>query len=34
VDCSMADRCDLAACVVAEVAFYSVGSPESFSSET
>jgi len=26
VDCSMADRGDLAACVVAEVAFYSVGS--------
>jgi len=33
VDCSMADRGDLAACVVVEVAFYSVGSPASFSSE-
>lgn len=33
VDCSMADRGGLAACVVVEVTFYSVGSPESFSSE-
>ena len=27
VDCSVTDGCDLAACVVVEVAFYSVGSP-------
>ena len=27
VDCSVTDRGDLAACVVVEVAFYSVGSP-------
>jgi hypothetical protein len=33
VNCSMADRGDLAACVVVEVTFYSVGPPESFSSE-
>ena len=32
VDCSVTDACDLAACVVVEVTFYSVGAPESFSS--
>ena len=34
MDCSMADRGDLTACVVAEVTFYSVRPPDSFSSET